>query len=66
MSNPWLGIDGLRGITFHRHHMHFVELGQAVGGSRDYRSGFTSRLAIELTRAKPISFTDQLPLIFRG
>ncbi len=25
-----------------------------------------SRLATELTRIKPISFTDQLPLIFRG
>lgn len=43
-----------------------IELGQAVGGSRDYRSGFMSRLASELTRVKPISFTDQLPLIFRG
>jgi uncharacterized protein (DUF1501 family) len=43
-----------------------IELGQAVGGSRDYRSGFMSRLADELTRVKPISFTDQLPLIFRG
>lgn len=43
-----------------------IELGQAVGGSRDYRSGFMSRLAAELTRVKPISFTDQLPLIFRG
>jgi uncharacterized protein (DUF1501 family) len=43
-----------------------IELGQAVGGSRDYRSGFMSRLAAELTRIKPISFTDQLPLTFRG
>ncbi|MGA7811158.1 DUF1501 domain-containing protein [Bradyrhizobium sp.] len=43
-----------------------IELGQSVSGSRDYRSGFMSRLAAELTRAKPISFTDQLPLIFRG
>src|SRR3984885_7733587 len=42
-----------------------IELGQAAGGSRDYRSGFMSRLASELTRVKPISFTDQLPLIFR-
>ena len=38
----------------------------AVGGSRDYRSGFMSRLAAELTRVKPIAFTDQLPLMFRG
>ncbi|MGJ4946417.1 DUF1501 domain-containing protein [Bradyrhizobium sp. HKCCYLS1011] len=43
-----------------------IELGQAAAGSRDYRSGFMSRLAAELTRARPISFTDQLPLIFRG
>jgi uncharacterized protein (DUF1501 family) len=43
-----------------------IELGQSTAGSRDYRSGFMSRLAAELTRAKPISFTDQLPLIFRG
>ncbi|MGO4712619.1 DUF1501 domain-containing protein [Bradyrhizobium sp. 2TAF24] len=43
-----------------------IELGQAVGHSRDYRSGFMSRLATELTRVKPIAFTDQLPLTFRG
>jgi uncharacterized protein (DUF1501 family) len=43
-----------------------IELGQSAAGSRDYRSGFMSRLATELTRVKPISFTDQLPLIFRG
>ncbi|MEW6640564.1 MAG: DUF1501 domain-containing protein [Pseudomonadota bacterium] len=43
-----------------------IELGQAVGHSRDYRSGFMSRLAAELTRVKPIAFTDQLPLTFRG
>jgi uncharacterized protein (DUF1501 family) len=43
-----------------------IELGQAVGGSRDYRSGFMSRLAAELTRVRPIAFTDQMPLTFRG
>src|ERR1700736_1589934 len=43
-----------------------IDLGQSTGGSRDYRSGFMSSLATELTRVKPISFTDQLPLIFRG
>jgi uncharacterized protein (DUF1501 family) len=43
-----------------------IELGQAIGGSRDFRSGFMSRLAAELTRVKPIAFTDQLPLAFRG
>ena len=43
-----------------------IELGQAIGGSRDYRSGFMSRLAAELTRVRPIAFTDQVPLTFRG
>ncbi|MGY3549522.1 uncharacterized protein (DUF1501 family) [Bradyrhizobium sp. USDA 4472] len=43
-----------------------IELGQSAGGTRDYRSGFMSRLAGELTRVKPIAFTEQLPLIFRG
>lgn len=43
-----------------------IELGQSTNGSRDYRSGFMSRLAAELTRVKPIAFTEQLPLIFRG
>ncbi len=43
-----------------------IELGQSASGSRDYRSGFMSRLATELTRARPISFTEQLPLVFRG
>jgi uncharacterized protein (DUF1501 family) len=43
-----------------------IELGQSAGGARDYRSGFMSRLATELTRVKPIAFTEQLPLIFRG
>ncbi|PZA09026.1 DUF1501 domain-containing protein [Rhodopseudomonas palustris] len=43
-----------------------IELGQSTTGRRDYRSGFMSRLAAELTRVKPIAFTEQLPLIFRG
>ncbi len=43
-----------------------IELGQALTGTRDFRSGFMSRLAGQLTDAKPIAFTDQLPLTFRG
>lgn len=48
-----------------------VELGQPVPGPhdhapRDYRSGFMARLAGELTRVRPIAFTEQLPLTFRG
>ena len=43
-----------------------IELGQPVGGSRDYRSGFMNRLAQALSGGRPISFTSQLPLTFRG
>ncbi|SDG36408.1 MULTISPECIES: DUF1501 domain-containing protein [unclassified Duganella] len=45
-----------------------IELGQALQGSRDYRSGFLNRLAATLNadRANAISFTDQLPLIMQG
>jgi uncharacterized protein (DUF1501 family) len=43
-----------------------IELGQPVAGSRDYRSGFMSRLAGTLAGTTPIAFTNQLPLIFRG
>src|SRR5262245_35872404 len=43
-----------------------IELGQSLNGTRDYQSGFMSRLADQLTDVKPIAFTDQLPLTFRG
>ena len=43
-----------------------IELGQPVGGSRDYRSGFMSRIAQTLAGDRPISFTNQVPLAFRG
>lgn len=45
-----------------------IELGQALTGSRDYRSGFLNRLAgvLNANRASAISFTDQLPLIMQG
>jgi uncharacterized protein (DUF1501 family) len=43
-----------------------IELGQPVGGSRDYRSGFMNRMAGALAGADAISFTSQLPLTFRG
>lgn len=43
-----------------------IELGQSVEGSRDYNSGFMARLAASLTRVRPIAFTDQMPLSFRG
>jgi uncharacterized protein (DUF1501 family) len=43
-----------------------IELGQPVGGSRNYQSGFMSRTAQVLSGTTPISFTNQLPLTFRG
>ena len=48
-----------------------IELGQALDGSHDYRSGFLNRLAGvlgggPLTAVSPIAFTDQLPLVMRG
>ena len=43
-----------------------IELGQPVGGSRNYQSGFLSRTAQVLSGATPIAFTSQLPLTFRG
>jgi uncharacterized protein (DUF1501 family) len=43
-----------------------IELGQPLGGSRDYHSGFMNRLAQALSGNRPIAFTNQLPLTFRG
>src|SRR5580693_9899526 len=43
-----------------------IELGQPIGGSRDYRSGFMSRLTSVLTGPHPIAFTEHLPLTFHG
>ena len=47
-----------------------IELGQNLGGSRDYQSGFMNRLAAEIglpsRSGQAISFTDQLPITFRG
>jgi Uncharacterized protein conserved in bacteria len=42
-----------------------IELGQPAGG-RTFASGFLNRLAQELSGAPAMSFTDQLPLVFRG
>jgi uncharacterized protein (DUF1501 family) len=43
-----------------------IELGQPLHGTRNYNSGFMARLAAVLTRTKPIAYTEQLPLVFRG
>jgi uncharacterized protein (DUF1501 family) len=43
-----------------------IELGQDLSGTRDFQSGFMNRLAAELGARQAISFTDQLPMCFRG
>ncbi len=43
-----------------------IELGQPIGRSRNYQSGFLSRTVQVLSGATPIAFTQQLPLTFRG
>jgi len=63
---PFAGTDDLSRSHFETQDT--VELGQPIGGHRDYGSGFMSRLNAQLSGgiAAPIAFTDQLPLIFRG
>ncbi len=43
-----------------------IELGQASQGPRNYQSGFMNRLAEVVAGARAMSFTDQLPLVFKG
>lgn len=61
---PFAGTDDLTRSHFETQDS--IEMGQTVGAARDYNSGFMARLAGELTRVRPIAFTEQLPLIFRG
>ncbi len=43
-----------------------MELGQALEGHKNYRSGFLNRLATVLTGSTPMAFTDRLPLALQG
>jgi uncharacterized protein (DUF1501 family) len=61
---PFAGTDDLTRSHFETQDT--IELGQPVGGSRDYRSGFMSRVATSLAGSEPIAFTNNLPLSFRG
>lgn len=61
---PFAGTDDLSRSHFETQDT--IELGQPISGSRDYRSGFMNRLAAALVGDRPISFTSQLPLTFRG
>lgn len=61
---PYVGTDDMSRSHFETQDT--IELGQPTGSHRDYNSGFMARLASVLGQDKPISFTDQLPLCFRG
>ena len=61
---PYAGSDDMSRSHFETQDM--IELGQPSVGHRDYNSGFMARLASLLQGGKPISFTDELPLCFRG
>ena len=61
---PFAGTDDMSRSHFETQDT--IELGQPVGGHRDYGSGFLARLAGMLGHDTPIAFTDQLPLCFRG
>jgi uncharacterized protein (DUF1501 family) len=41
-------------------------MGQELGGSRNFQSGFMNRLAAQLNGTSAMSFTEQLPIIMRG
>jgi uncharacterized protein (DUF1501 family) len=43
-----------------------IELGQPLGGSRDFGSGFLNRLVSVIAGVNPIAFTEQLPLSMQG
>lgn len=61
---PFAGTDDLSRSHFETQDS--IELGQNINGRRDFQSGFMGRLAGVLGADKPIAFTDQLPLCFRG
>lgn len=44
-----------------------IELGQPLGGRRDFRSGFLNRLVAQLGgTASAVAFTEQVPLVLQG
>ncbi len=61
---PFAGTDDLTRSHFETQDT--IELGQPIGGARNFGSGFMSRLAATLTGATPIAFTQQVPLAFQG
>jgi uncharacterized protein (DUF1501 family) len=61
---PFAGADDMSRSHFETQEA--MELGQPLGATRNYRSGFMARLAASLGDARPIAFSNDVPLIFRG
>jgi len=61
---PFAGTDDLTRSHFETQDS--IEMGQPLGGRRDYNSGFLNRLAAQLGAVPAMAFTDQLPLCMRG
>lgn len=61
---PFTGTDDLSRSHFQT--QDDIESGLPAAQRRGFGSGFLARLAGELNGAAPISFTDDIPLIFRG
>ena len=61
---PFVGTDDLTRSHFET--QDYDRTRPAAQASRNYNSGFMARLATMLTRSRPIAFTEQLPLVFRG
>jgi uncharacterized protein (DUF1501 family) len=61
---PFAGIDDLTRSHFETQDA--IELGQPLGVMRNFQSGFLGRLASVVSGIDAISFTDQLPAVFRG
>ena len=61
---PFAGTDDMSRSHFETQDS--IELGQALDGRRNYRSGFMNRLTSVINGSTPMAFTDQLPLILQG
>ena len=61
---PFAGTDDLTRSHFETQDS--IELGQPLGRTRNFQSGFLNRLASVLNARGAISFTDQLPIVMQG
>lgn len=59
---PFAGTDDMSRSHFETQDT--IELGQPLGGSRDFRSGFMGRLSMVMGPNKPIAFSNQVPITF--